>query len=211
MLFGRKRKRSKPIVVTGSTVSLQFNDPANPWRDDRGHLFTPVGGANVSNGAMYSSPGTGTYISTPDAPELRLTGDFTLRIGITAWNGSIPHTSVFSKGAPANGTALVGQFFIYDSNKFYATSDKGGSYYDVFNDLPLIKTGGALNLTIVRSGNTLSVYCGTTLVGTANVTGKTFGDNITALNVNGGNLMYTRGFSGRMEYWELSKGVAIFP
>jgi hypothetical protein len=212
MIFKRRRIGKKDDRPIGdSTVSLQFNDLGNPWKEENGRNFTLVGvGGYVEAGMMRNPNGKNSYITTPDASELRLTGDFTLKVGIRGWAISALHTSLYQKGTPGNGVAPVGQFFIYGTESLYVTSDNGG-LYDVFNGVSLIKNSGSIDLTLVRKNAMLYAYCGNQLVGSTNVAGKTFGNNASPLHINGGDLMYTYGFAGGLDYWELNNGKAIFP
>lgn len=208
----RRRRKSKgqlPPVIPGGSVNLLFKDLANPWKDENGHVFTKVGsGPSVDSYGMRNVVASNNYITTPDAPDLRLTGDFTLEIDLTGYYNSGGHKSLFSKGTPTNGTSLVGQFMIHGTG-IYVTSDKGSAYYDVLNAVPLPNPIG--KITFVRQGNSFYLYNNKVLLATVSVAGKTFGNNASPLNVNGGPLQYSMGLDTPIKSWKLINGEAVFP
>lgn len=143
---------------TKNTLSLLHFEGANnstSFSDDTGRAWTPHGAAAIVTGTSkfgtgsYYNPGSaGDYISTPDAAELRLSGDYTVEFWVQPTTFAAAFVVTY-KGSPSpNQGGRInlsgGSIYAYDDN---LNSINGGSLtVDVWSHIALVKLGSTTTL-----------------------------------------------------------------
>jgi hypothetical protein len=154
----------------GSNGSTVFTDAA-------GHPMTPGGSAQLTTNSpligtsSYTSNDALSYVTTPDAPELELTGDFTIEFFLALASTTTPQV-VFSKG--------TGSYIDHYNGQFYVSL--GSTNSPIIQVTSNVVAGTRYHVAITKHGTTVTLWLNGVSLATA-TSSLPFGQNTNALCV----------------------------
>lgn len=184
------------------TLALMHFDGANgstTFTDQTGRVWTPSGSAAISTATpmfgsgSYSNNGAIQNVSTPDAPELRLTGDFTIEC--------------FYRQGTSGSAGIILSKTIGNLARVQWNTNNTISVYDDTGTALL--TSGTLSaatwyhVAVVKISGTAKLYINGTLAATSASFG-TFGNSTATFNLGSGQANTSAPMNGSLDEFRLS-------
>jgi len=209
-----------PGVDDSYTKSLLHFDGQNDSTnivDESGKTWTASGNAKISTdryefgGSSAYFDGNGSYISTPDNPDLNFgSEDFTIDFWINAAapaqsNGSVIFTKVIN--ATQYSPISIGMSpGTYNVNLYMSST---GSSWNLANNIAIgtLTQNVWTHIAISRSGSTIYTFVNGVPGNTVDVTGASLMSNMSTVLVGSGNYSATN-FVGNIDELRISKGIA---
>lgn len=193
------------VVQNPATVLLLHFDDVNGSTnivDECGHILTAHNTASIrtaqskfGGSSLYTAGSAGNYVSTPDAEDLHLTGDFT----IESWlymNNISTDTVLLDKSLNAT---LANRCWIQIVNRqVYLKFDGSSGSTAVGPSTAIPAAGQWFHFAITRSGSTVTVWINGVAIGTMSTTAS-WGIQPARLNISG---TYTGGATSFPGYWD---------
>ncbi len=203
--------RAFPSTQTGDVVMttslLMHFDGANgstTFTDVRGHTFTKTGAAIISTaqsrfgGASYTpNGGPSSQISTPDAADLRLDGDFTIEFWARLVEAS---QNCFLLGK--NNSVLQhynGLLYVRGDQNVYMMSPSYGGLYNTWR-----------HIALTRQGNNWRLFLDGTLAELVSRSGDTWGVNSSPLCIGNNTSLADIAVQGFIDELRITKGLALY-
>lgn len=199
-------KRPPPGSSADGTVLLLHFDGAHggtTFTDEVGHVFSHKGGAMTIAGegkfgtaSLYPSTMENSEIYTPDAPELRFEGDFT----IECW-------------AKIAGN---GNYFLFGKNYSVLQHYQGNLYVrgDSQSYLMNVPYSGVYNtwrhIALAREGRVWRLFVDGVMIGSVETTRYSWGANPDAFRIGGVSTMASIPLNGYIDEFRAVKGKALY-